>query len=211
MRTPTSVTTLENLGREQLSKSFFMREFLYSEISQIEGIANIPDDPDLAIEVGKRLCEDILEPIQDKFGRISIRSAYRSSAVNGRGAENNNQYGCAQNESNFSRHIWYTTLKVEQGAMASVVLTPYIPYFKRTGDWEALAWWIHDNIPAYSELEFFTKSRELLAFNIGWHKTPKKTIHGYTPHRKCLTKPGMENHSGNHKEHYTDWLAECEA
>ena len=95
MRTPTSVTTLENLGREQLSKSFFMREFLYSEISQIEGIANIPDDPDLAIEVGKRLCEDILEPIQDKFGRISIRSAYRSSAVNGRGAENNNQYGCA--------------------------------------------------------------------------------------------------------------------
>ncbi|CAD5923591.1 hypothetical protein [Planktothrix rubescens] len=33
-----TVKSLEELGRVQLSKSFFMREFLYSEISQIEGI-----------------------------------------------------------------------------------------------------------------------------------------------------------------------------
>jgi hypothetical protein len=60
---PRSVATLEDFGRTRLSKSFFMRDFLYSEISQIEGIPNIPDDPDLAIEVGKRLCEEVLEPI----------------------------------------------------------------------------------------------------------------------------------------------------
>ena len=94
MKKPTSVNTLEALGRVRLSESFFMRDFLYSEISQIEGIANIPDDPDLAIFVGKQLCENVLEPIQAALGRLSIRSAYRSCAVNAKGAENKNQYNC---------------------------------------------------------------------------------------------------------------------
>jgi hypothetical protein len=89
-----------------LSKNFFMRDFLHSEISQIEGIPNIPDNPDLAIASGKSLCEQVLEPIQQAFGRISIRSGYRSSAVNAKGAENKNQYNCASNVSNYAVHIW---------------------------------------------------------------------------------------------------------
>lgn len=210
MRTPASIRTLEDLGRVQLSKSFLMREFLYSEISQIEGITNIPTDPDLAIEVGTRLCRDVLEPIQDRFGRISIRSAYRSEEVNGKGAENNNQYGCAKNESNFARHIWDRTDGAKKGAMACVVVMPYLPYFETTSDWEALAWWIHDHVPAYSELEFFTKSK-VLAFNVGWHEEPRKTIHAWAPYRKCLTKPGMENHLGTHTKAYAAWLAASEA
>jgi len=64
MKSAKSVKALEEFGRTQLSKSFFMRDFLYSEISQIEGIPNIPDDPDIAIEAGKGLCESILEPMQ---------------------------------------------------------------------------------------------------------------------------------------------------
>ncbi len=80
MRKPQTVKALETLGRVQLSKSFFMCEFLHSEISQIEGIANIPDDPELAIAAGKHLCEQVLEPIQDALGRISIRSAYFSGS-----------------------------------------------------------------------------------------------------------------------------------
>jgi len=40
-----------------------MRDFLYSDISQIEPIPNIPDDPGLAIAAGKALCENVLEPI----------------------------------------------------------------------------------------------------------------------------------------------------
>jgi hypothetical protein len=59
MRKPQTVKALEELGRVQLSKSFFMREFLYSEISQVEGIPNIPDDPKLAITAGKNLCEKV--------------------------------------------------------------------------------------------------------------------------------------------------------
>jgi hypothetical protein len=77
MKPPKSVKALEEFGRIRLSKLFFMRDFLYSEISQIEGIPNIPDDPELAILAGKSLCENVLEPIQEKLGRISIRSAYR--------------------------------------------------------------------------------------------------------------------------------------
>ena len=88
MRKLQTVKALEELGRVQLSKSFFMREFLYSEISQIEGIPNIPDDPDLAIAAGKNLCEKVLEPLQDALGRISVRSAFRARAVNAKGAEN---------------------------------------------------------------------------------------------------------------------------
>lgn len=82
MRKPQSVDALETLGRVRLSKLFFMRDFLYSEIANHYGIPNIPNDPDLAIEAGKHLCEELLEPLQATFGRIAIRSAYRSRAVN---------------------------------------------------------------------------------------------------------------------------------
>jgi len=106
MKSPKSVKALEDFGRIRLSKSFFMRDFLYSEISQIEGIPNIPDDPELAVSAGKLLCEFVLEPLQEKLGRISIRSAYRSCAVNAKGAENKNQYNCSRNEANYAGHIW---------------------------------------------------------------------------------------------------------
>ena len=46
------------------------------------GIRNVPDDPDLAVKAGKRLCEELLEPLHATFGHVTIRSAYRSIAVN---------------------------------------------------------------------------------------------------------------------------------
>ena len=55
MRVPKSVDALENLGRERLSRSFYMRDFLYSEISNHYGVPNIPESPDLAIANGRRL------------------------------------------------------------------------------------------------------------------------------------------------------------
>lgn len=129
MRKPQTVKSLEELGRIRLSKSFFMREFLYSEISQIEGIPNIPDDPDLAIAAGRNLCEKVLEPIQDALGRISVRSAFRARDVNEKGAENQNQYSCASNEANYAGHIWDVRDKDEfMGATACVIVTSFIPY-----------------------------------------------------------------------------------
>ena len=99
MRKPQSVDALENLGRVRLSRSFFMRDFLYSEIANFYGVPNIPDDPDLAVEVGKALCEQLLEPLQATFGRVAVRSASRSPAVNQLGNEKN--HNCGSNESTF--------------------------------------------------------------------------------------------------------------
>ena len=87
MKQPRSVNGLEKLGRTRLSPSFYLRDFLYSEIAQIYGLANVPENPDLAIEAGTRLCEELLEPLQKKFGRLAIRSGYRSCEVNQLGNE----------------------------------------------------------------------------------------------------------------------------
>ena len=82
MRVPKSVEVLEDLGRVRLSRSFYMREFLYSEIANFYGMQNVPENPDLAIANGKRLCEDLLEPLNATFDRIAIRSSYRSPSIN---------------------------------------------------------------------------------------------------------------------------------
>lgn len=211
MKKPQTVEALEKLGRTQLSKSFFMREFLYSEISQIEGIPNIPDDPELTIAAGKKLCEKVLEPLQDALGRISVRSAFRASDVNTKGAENKNQYNCGSNEGNYARHIWDVRDKDGyMGATACVIVTSFVPYYEQTQDWTALAWWIHDHVDAYAEMEFF---QNYAAFNITWNENPEhpKVISSYVknPHtgkKGNLTKTGMENFSGSHEPFYQEFI-----
>lgn len=104
-----SIAALDELGSVRLSNSFFMRDFLYSEIANFHGIPNIPDDPDLAIAAGSRLCEELLEPLKEAFGSVTIRSAYRSCDVNGFGCEQQRNrktgYNCASNEKNFAHHM----------------------------------------------------------------------------------------------------------
>ena len=200
MRRPKSVTALENLGRVRLSRSFFMRDFLYSEISNFAGIPNLPDDPDLAIEAGRGLCTDLLEPLQEEFGRIAVRSAYRSETVNQWGNENG--HNCARNEANFAGHIWdRRDARQRMGATACIVIPWFVDRYEAGADWRALAWWIHDHLP-YSSLEFFPK---LVAFNIQWREDPERRIDSYIGGRSCLTKPGMENHAGDHSSWYADF------
>lgn len=194
MRKPTSVGTLEDFGRERLSKSFFMRDFLYSDIALIHGFQNIPGDPDLAIAAGKRLCEEILEPLQDSFGRIAIRSAYRSAEVNDFGAKHG--LNCASNEANRARHIWdMRDAEGNMGATACIVVPSFYDRFPNDGDWKKLAWWIHDHLP-YSEMTFF---RRMWAFNISWREKPIRQIHNWIETPRCLAKPGMENHGASHE------------
>src|SRR5210317_2236873 len=104
MRKPQSVKSLENLGRVRLSESFYMRDFLYSEIGNFHEIPNIPDHPDVAIESCSQLCNELLEPLNATFGRISIFSGYRSLAVNQFG--NDNKLNCASNAANYAAHIF---------------------------------------------------------------------------------------------------------
>lgn len=196
-----SVKTLDNFGRIRLSKSFFMRDFLYSEISNITGIQNIPDNPNLAVKAGTKLCEEILEPLHDVFGRIVIRSAFRSCAVNQFG--NENKLGCSRNESNYAAHIWDRLDKNgNMGAMATIIIPSFYDRFSKEGDWVKLAWWIHDNIN-YSSMYFFPK---YFAFNIAWHEVPKKSINSYAIPDKKLTDLSMENNQGDHSQKYQDLL-----
>ena len=104
MPKPNSMKGLEDLGRLRLSKTFFFRDFLHSEIADFHSIPNIPDDPDLAIEAGKHLCGELLEPLQATFGRLHIRSGYRSRQVNEFG--NRNRLNCSTNAHTAADHIW---------------------------------------------------------------------------------------------------------
>ncbi len=193
-----SYEKLEDLGRVRLSKSFFMRDFLYSEIANWHRVPNFPDDPDVAIETGTFLCEELLEPLQDAFGRIAIRSGYRSPVVNALGNEKG--HNCASNEANYARHIWdFRGADGQLGATACIVVPWFIERFDPRDSWQAMAWWVHDNLP-YSTVEFFSK---LGAFNIGWCEVAERRIDSYVGGgRNCLTKPGMPNHAGRHDAMY---------
>ncbi|MBX5282162.1 hypothetical protein HJB90_14305 [Rhizobium sp. NLR10a] len=211
MKKPASVSALTDFGRVRLSKTFFMRDFLFSDIASIHGFNNVPDNPDRAIAAGKRLCEELLEPLQEAFGRIAIRSAFRSAEVNGYGNEmqraGKKGYNCASNESNLAGHIWdKLDASGYMGATACIVVPAFWDRFQAPGDWQKLAWWIHDHLP-YSTLEFFST---YWAFNIQWHEQPIRRIDHFIP-KGCLTKPGIENHEGSHKEEWTGIVEACKA
>ncbi len=200
MKKPQTVAKLTDLGRVQLSDSFFLRDFLYSDIAAIHGLSNIPDDPDLAITAGTRLCQDLLEPLQDAFGRIAIRSAYRSAEVNALGAAKG--YNCASNERNAAAHIWdMRDFAGHMGATACIVVPRFANRFTEPQDWKKLAWWIHDHLP-YATMEFFPVR---FAFNLSWHEKPSRMVYSHIPEsRGYLTKPGMDNHSGDHRAEWAD-------
>jgi hypothetical protein len=197
MREPNSMKGLEELGRVRLSQNFFFRDFLFSEIAAAYGMANVPDDPDLAIEAGRRLCEELLEPLQATFGRLHVRSGYRAAAVNAFG--NVRGLNCATNAASSADHTW--DLRDADGCMgatACIVVPWLIDNVSEEGDWRKLAWWIHDHLP-YASLCFFPK---LWAFNIQWHERPVRRIASYARPRGLLTKGGMANHGGDHSEWY---------
>lgn len=179
MRKPTTVAALTELGRVRLSKSFFMRDMLYSEIAQVHGLLNAPDDPDLAIAAGTRLCEELLEPLQERWGPVRVRSAYRSPEVNALGnamQKAKKGYSCASNEANAAGHIW--DLRDQDGCMgatACVVVPAFYDAHPEPGGWQILPRWIDENLP-YSSLEFFPT---YWAVNINWSERPKRTIYSF--------------------------------
>ncbi|MBO6836499.1 MAG: hypothetical protein JJ878_21295 [Alphaproteobacteria bacterium] len=202
MRKPVTWRSLENLGRVRLSENFFMRDFLFSEVAAMHGFSNVPEDPDVAIAAGRGLCETLLEPLQETFGRIAVRSSYRSPQVNRFGNENG--MNCARNEANYGHHIWdRRDADGRLGATASIVIPWFADRYAAGADWRGLAWYIHDHLPYHSQW-FFPK---LAALNLQWREEPEGRIDSYIRPRGCLTKPGMGNHSGRHEEWYQDFPA----
>lgn len=68
----------DKFARIRLSKNFILRDFLYSTDSDFRGICNMPRDRELVIRSGKALCENILEPIIEQWGRFFITFGYQS-------------------------------------------------------------------------------------------------------------------------------------
>ena len=187
MKRPGSYSGLETLGRVRLSRHFFMRDFLYSEIGNFHGRPNIPENPDLAIAAGRRLCEDLLDPITETFGPIHVRSSYRSPELNHFGATEAKPQRCAANPANYAGHIWdRRDDKGRMGACACIVIPWFADRYAAGRDWRDLAWWVHDHLP-YSSMWFFPK---LAAFNLTWREDPAREIDGYMPRRIRLLKAG---------------------
>lgn len=193
-----TVRLTEEIGRIRLSESFFFRDFLHSEIAAATGISNLPNDVDAAVWVGRRLCQEVLEPLQSLLGPIRIRSGYRSERINAWG--NNNRLGCATNESNYGRHIWdRADENGARGAMACVVIPALADHYEQTGDWQSFAWFLHDHLP-YSEMTFFTR---LAAFNIGWSERPRRTIDSFiAPAKGYLVRHDLFGSSSSNAEKY---------
>ncbi len=194
-----SMKALEELGRERLSPNFFMRDFLYSEIANFYGIPNIPDDPETAIAAARGLCVNLLEPLTTAFGKISIRSGYRSPSVNQFGNEKN--LNCGSNEYSRADHIFdWRDNDGRLGATATIVVNDFVDLYEETGDWQALAWFIHDHMP-YNTMYFFPK---LAAFNLNWNEESGRLwVKSYIPGALgILTKQGMDGHAGEHSARY---------
>lgn len=172
---------LDAFGREKLSNSFYMRDFLYSEIANFYQIRNVPVAPELALEAGLALCSSLLEPMNATFGRIEIRSGYRSPTVNDFGHQS--KLNCASNAKNFARHIWdVRDANGLIGATACVVVPWFEEHKKNCGsDWRAMACWIDDHLP-HSGLEFFASG----AFNISWHQDGRRHVRSYAEPKSFL-------------------------
>ena len=186
MRSPRSMWSLETFGRQRLSKHFYMRDFMYSEISGYHGIPNVPDDPDLVLKNGRAFCAALMDPLEETFGRIAVRSGYRSAHLNRYG--NENRLNCARNDHPLECHIWDRGDGAEAIAGASIVIPWFADQYDQGRDWRDLAWWIHDHLP-YSAMWFFPK---LCAFNLDWRPTPRRMIGSYITPKGLLLKTGAE-------------------
>lgn len=200
MRKPASMWSLETLGRVRLSKYFYMREFLYSEIGNFHRIQNIPRDPDLAIERGKAFCETLLDPLEETFGRVAVRSGYRSPELNAFG--NENKLNCARNDYPLECHIW--DLADVEVAGASIVVPWFAEQYEQGRDWRDMAYWLYDHLP-FAEAWFFPK---LSAFNLSWRPAQPRRIDSYIAPKGNFIKAFAEPSEAitNRKERYADFL-----
>ena len=185
IRPPGSMRGLEDLGRTRLSRHFFLRDFLMSEIAAFHGLPNIPDRPDLVIAHGRALCETLLDPLEETFGRLAIRSGYRSAALNGFG--NARGLSCAATDWPRECHVWDRGEGAAAVAGASVAIPWFADRYAQGRDWRDLAWWLYDHLP-FAEVCFFPK---LCAFNIAWRPAPQRRIDSYIAPRGCLVRPGL--------------------
>ncbi len=222
------MNALDDFGRERLSKHYFMRDFLYSEIAAAHGIPNVPDDAELAIKAGTALCRNLLEPLRHSFGHVTVRSAFRSANVNGFG--NCHDMNCSSNKASYANHIWdHKDGDGFMGATACIVIPWFVDWMnEREGrDWRVLAWFIHDHLP-YSEMVFFVRNAAVnltwrgdpddptqggdgwkfdgSCGSIVWRSEPRRYVSSFQEPAGWSVKNGELREGRNRSEHYVDFL-----
>ena len=219
---------LDAFGRQRLSRHYFMRDFLYSEIAEVHGIANVPDDAELAIKSGRALCRNLLEPLRHVFGHITIRSAFRSANVNGFG--NCHNMHCSSNKASYANHVWdHKDGGGYMGATVCIVIPDFVDWMneKAGRDWRVLAWFIHDHLP-YSEMVFFVQNAavnltwrgdpndqaqdgDVRGFDgncdsIVWRSEPRRRIYSFQKPQGLMMKNGKPGSEHRRSGHYVDLL-----
>mgnify|MGYP003118290933 FL=1 len=63
----------------KLSNNFSLQEMIRSQVAERKGINNNPSPAQ--IENLKLLCENILQPVRDKFGIVTVSSGFRSAEL----------------------------------------------------------------------------------------------------------------------------------
>lgn len=189
MKRPGTYTALEEFGRVRLSKHFYMRNFLYSEIGSFYAVPNLPEDPDQAIAAGRCLAENLLDPLHETFGSVAIRSGYRSPELNHYGATQVRPQKCSANPKNYAGHIWdRRDAAGRMGACVSVAIPWFADRYEAGRDWRDLAWWLFDHLD-FHEVWFFPK---LAAFNLTWREVPERRILSYITPKGMLRAAGSE-------------------
>lgn len=80
----------------KLSNNFKLNELIYSSTAEVNGINNYPSL--VEIDNLRALCENILQPIRDKWGSpLYVNSGYRSPILNRKVAGAPTSYHCSGN------------------------------------------------------------------------------------------------------------------
>lgn len=69
---------LDCLSKIRLSQNFMMREFMYCASAAAGGFSNAPENSELVVAGARALCDKVLEPLLEKFGKFGITFAYQS-------------------------------------------------------------------------------------------------------------------------------------
>ena len=147
-----------------LSRNFTLSELIKSDTAIRRGINNNPNAEQ--IEKLKMLCENILQPVRDHFGRVKVTSGYRSVELcMAIGSSANSQHAKAEAAD-------FECIGVDNAELAD---------------------WIHKNLP-YDQLilEFYTPGEP----NSGWihcSRIPDQPrasyLHAYKSEGKTKYKP----------------------
>ena len=71
------IREFETVKKTRLSQNFILGDFLFSTEAACMGLSNFPEDSAMVVRAGRALCDKILEPVLDHFGRFAITFGYQ--------------------------------------------------------------------------------------------------------------------------------------